>query len=362
MLGICCRRAVRLERQADALEQPHQIELALDAHGVEHLVGRIVLDADHHALALGAEMRRQPAERLGGDHLEFEQRRRLQRPPGERIGKDQRGFVGHAVSIGGRLTAIHGGCARLTPPPRWGSVGAMKLVAAIVAASLFGAAGRQCRARRGRSRERELPAPASALAAESAAPGARRGFGSRPRLSVPALSFALSAALSTIEYPGPNAKRDCVARYVTGAPPERHRDRAAHALLVGAGLAHFSRYAPATKRRYLHCRARGDRRTTMSKLLATCAALPSRPGSRCRRRRARRSPEPPERARPVRIGALAAGLRGYSARNRRDPGVVEALTAGGVASGVTPCPELLATCAAIAVAALIAIPAPAGAA
>ena len=39
-----------------------------------------------------------------------------------------------------------------------------------------------------------------------------------------------------IEYPGPNGKRECVARLCQRAPPERHGDRAAHALPVGAGL------------------------------------------------------------------------------------------------------------------------------
>ena len=39
-----------------------------------------------------------------------------------------------------------------------------------------------------------------------------------------------------IEYPGPNAQARMRRRLCHRAPPERHRDRAAHALLVGAGL------------------------------------------------------------------------------------------------------------------------------
>ena len=39
-----------------------------------------------------------------------------------------------------------------------------------------------------------------------------------------------------IEYPGPNAKRECVDALRHRASSERHRDRAAHALPVGAGL------------------------------------------------------------------------------------------------------------------------------
>ena len=96
MLGICCRRAVGLERQADALEQAQQVELALDAHVVEHLVGRVVLDVDHHALALVAEVLRQAAERLGGDHLELDERGRLERPPGQRIGQALSSVIGAA--------------------------------------------------------------------------------------------------------------------------------------------------------------------------------------------------------------------------------------------------------------------------
>ena len=40
-----------------------------------------------------------------------------------------------------------------------------------------------------------------------------------------------------IEYPGPNGKRECVDAYVDRASPERHSDRAADALPVGARLA-----------------------------------------------------------------------------------------------------------------------------
>ena len=68
---------VGLMRQADALEQAEQIELALRAQFVEYLFGREIVDADDHALAQGAEGPGQSLENLVRHGLHFGERGRF---------------------------------------------------------------------------------------------------------------------------------------------------------------------------------------------------------------------------------------------------------------------------------------------
>ena len=51
MLGSGAMSMAASMRQADALEQAEQVELALGIHLVHHLIGRKIVDADDHALA-----------------------------------------------------------------------------------------------------------------------------------------------------------------------------------------------------------------------------------------------------------------------------------------------------------------------
>jgi hypothetical protein len=48
-----------LEWQADALEQTHQVQFALDAHLIQHLIGGIFGHPDHEVVAERAEFVRQ---------------------------------------------------------------------------------------------------------------------------------------------------------------------------------------------------------------------------------------------------------------------------------------------------------------
>src|SRR6185312_15214342 len=66
--------AVALLRQADALKQAEQVELALGLHLVQHLVGRKIVDADDHALAQGAKRLRQAFEHLMRHDFHFGER------------------------------------------------------------------------------------------------------------------------------------------------------------------------------------------------------------------------------------------------------------------------------------------------
>src|ERR1019366_9067477 len=95
-VGHLDRGALVPERQADALEQAEQVELAFGPHLVQHLVGREILDPDDQVLAQGAEFRRQAAECLDRDDLDLVQRGRLEPPPLERIGKC---MIGHGVVV-----------------------------------------------------------------------------------------------------------------------------------------------------------------------------------------------------------------------------------------------------------------------
>src|SRR6266699_2165969 len=86
-VGHVSGRRFGAERQADALEQAEQVELALGADLVHRLVGRKILDLNDQVLAQRAEFARQPAKRLDRDELDLIERGRLDGPPGERIGK-----------------------------------------------------------------------------------------------------------------------------------------------------------------------------------------------------------------------------------------------------------------------------------
>ena len=56
------RRALAAERQADALEQAEQIELALGMHFIERLVGRKIVDLDNQIDARVAKPIQQMSE------------------------------------------------------------------------------------------------------------------------------------------------------------------------------------------------------------------------------------------------------------------------------------------------------------
>ena len=108
----------------------------------------------------------------------------------------------------------------------------MKLIATIVAALLLGSGRR--RAGRGAVRK---PGRQRGRCGWRRASSGVRGPGCRFARSIRTGDTIRSIRCPiAIEYPGPNAKRECAARYVQEYPPERHGDRAAHALLVGAGL------------------------------------------------------------------------------------------------------------------------------
>ena len=286
MLGICAGALSDWNGRPTPWNRPIRSSSLCDAHRVEHLVGRVVLDVDHHAFAAVAEMRRQAAERLGRDHLEFEQRRRLQRPPGQRIGQGcgpwsqgiRRSCAKHRRPT---LTVGSGGCARLTPRRRWGSVAPCKLRCH----NRRGVAVRGCwRRRAGRRAPAARASGAGRRPTRSAQSQPRRA---RPRIRVrPIYPYRRYHSLYPlpydIEYPGPNAKRDCVAPLRHRASAERHRGRAAHALLVGAGLTVANRTNDhcelVTAAANALARRSGDRGKpmevhVMSKLLATCAAV-----------------------------------------------------------------------------------------
>ena len=97
MLGICDRRALRLLRQPDALEQAQQVELALDAHESSTSSVGIVLDPDDDAFAPGAEPCRQAAERSAAITSNSTSDGGFQRPPGQRVGE---GAVVHCQTYG----------------------------------------------------------------------------------------------------------------------------------------------------------------------------------------------------------------------------------------------------------------------
>src|ERR1700687_3619141 len=72
---------IAAERQADALEQAEQVELALGLHLVENLVGRKIVDADDHALAQIAKALRQALENFVRHGFHLGQRWRFYRFP-----------------------------------------------------------------------------------------------------------------------------------------------------------------------------------------------------------------------------------------------------------------------------------------
>ena len=58
-------------READALEQSQEIELALGLHFVQHLVGRKVLDTNEEPAAEGAKALRKSVEGMSGEGLDL---------------------------------------------------------------------------------------------------------------------------------------------------------------------------------------------------------------------------------------------------------------------------------------------------
>ena len=80
------RRAFAAERQADALEQAEQIELALGVHLLEHFVGRKIIDLNNQIDAQIAKPARQMPKDFTGENFDLGERRRLQLPTGQRIG------------------------------------------------------------------------------------------------------------------------------------------------------------------------------------------------------------------------------------------------------------------------------------
>ena len=101
------RVALGAERQADALKQAEQVELAFGAHMVEHLFGRKIVDLDDDIGAKVAETARQAAVNIAREQFEFGERRRFQRSPRQRIGCD----IGHSASlariVGARLDSLY---------------------------------------------------------------------------------------------------------------------------------------------------------------------------------------------------------------------------------------------------------------
>ena len=81
MLGISPRRALRAERQADTLEQTHQVERIVDPHIVEHFIGREVVDMNNQPLAQRAEFFRQPRKGLLCHDFDIGEGRRGTRAP-----------------------------------------------------------------------------------------------------------------------------------------------------------------------------------------------------------------------------------------------------------------------------------------
>src|SRR5689334_2772980 len=67
------RRRIRLERQADALEQAKQVELALGTHTLENLLSREILNADDEVRTEIAEVLREPGVSLGSQRLNIGQ-------------------------------------------------------------------------------------------------------------------------------------------------------------------------------------------------------------------------------------------------------------------------------------------------
>ena len=94
-VGHLHRCAFGAERQADALEQAEQIEFALGAHLIEHLVAREVVDLDDEVGAQIAKSLRQMAKHLAGKAFELGERGRLHPLPGERIGCR----IGHKIVL-----------------------------------------------------------------------------------------------------------------------------------------------------------------------------------------------------------------------------------------------------------------------
>jgi hypothetical protein len=89
------RSALRAERQADALEQAEQVEIALGAHVIEYLLARKIVDLNDEVFAEIAKSAGQMAEYFGGEDFELGERGRFYSSEGEWI----RGGIGHNPSV-----------------------------------------------------------------------------------------------------------------------------------------------------------------------------------------------------------------------------------------------------------------------
>ena len=115
MLGICAGALSDWNGRPTPWNSPIRSS-SLWMPGVEHLVGRVVLDLDHHALAPGAEVRRQAAERLLAiTSISVSDGALSGRQRADRQGA---GSSVMGTNIGGRPNLVP--CARLTPlSARW---------------------------------------------------------------------------------------------------------------------------------------------------------------------------------------------------------------------------------------------------
>ena len=77
-VGKLSRPATALLRESHALEQAHEFERILDAESVENIVGRQVLDPDHHIRRERLEFIRQPVEGTAGERIDLFDRRRFE--------------------------------------------------------------------------------------------------------------------------------------------------------------------------------------------------------------------------------------------------------------------------------------------
>jgi len=87
--------ALGTERQADALEQAKQVELAVRLHLVEDVLARKIIYSDDHIGGEVTKPLRQMLEDFAGQGFKFGQRRRLDGTPSDRIGCE----IGHNLII-----------------------------------------------------------------------------------------------------------------------------------------------------------------------------------------------------------------------------------------------------------------------
>ena len=87
--------ALGTERQADALKQAKQVELAVRLHLVEDVLARKIIHSDDHIGGEVTKPLRQMLEDFAGQGFKFGQRRRLNGMPSDRIGCE----IGHNLII-----------------------------------------------------------------------------------------------------------------------------------------------------------------------------------------------------------------------------------------------------------------------